>query len=91
MSAPTRTPDRGFEVEMTIARCRWLLTLEARGISTRLLADNSFSAPALHHQLLLAVANAKPRSRLVPWYLTDRIVERIIVAVVADVGETWTT
>jgi len=82
-------PDRAFAAAMIIARCRWLLTLEARGIATRLLADGSFSGQLLCDELLLAIVH-KPRSRLIPWHLSDRVVERIVDAVVADMAESWT-
>ncbi len=82
-------PDRDFELRMLIARCRWLLTLEARGIAARLLADNSFHVQLLRDELLLTVARSNPRSRLIPWHLTDRVVERIIKVVVADLVESW--
>jgi len=81
---------RQFDAAMIVSRCRWLLTLEARGIATRLVADGSFNAQLLQHQLLFAIAHAKPRSRLIPWHLSDRVVERIVAAVVQDVAETWT-
>jgi len=79
-----------FDAAMLVARCRWLLTLEARGIATRLVADGSFNAQLLQHQLLLVIADAKPRSRLIPWHLNDTAVEKVIDAVVRDVEETWT-
>ena len=89
--APHRCPHwQQFDAAMVVARCRWLLTLEARGIATRLVADGSFNAQLLQHQLLFAIAHAKPRSRLIPWHLNDTAVERIIVAVVAEVAEIWT-
>jgi hypothetical protein len=55
-----------------------------------MIADDSFNAQTLRDQLVLAIANARPRSRLIPWHLTDRVVERIVDAVVADVNEKWT-
>jgi hypothetical protein len=81
---------RQFAAAMVVAQCRWLLTLEARGIATKLLIDDSFSAQLLRDQLLIAIAHAKPRSRLVPWHLNDAAVEKVIGAVVHDVAETWT-
>jgi hypothetical protein len=75
---------------MIVARCRWLLTIEARGIATRLLADGSFSAQFLSDELILAIARAKPCSRLIPWRLGDATVKRIVDVVVVDVAETWT-
>ena len=85
--APHRCPHwLQFDAAMVVARCRWLLTLEARGIATRLVADSSFSAQLLSDELLLAIARAKPRSQLIPWHLADRVVERIVAAVVQDVA-----
>ena len=88
-ATPSGQPDRHFEAAMLVARCRWNLTLEARGLTTRMLADGSFSGPALRDQLLLAIAHARPRSRLIPWHLSDGVMERIVNAVVADLAATW--
>ncbi len=89
MSASADHEPTTFDVAMIVARCRWLLTLEGRGIATRLVAEGCFSAQLLSGELLLAIARAKPRSRLIPWHLADRVVDRIVVAVVRDLSETW--
>jgi hypothetical protein len=81
--------DLKFDASMVIARCRWSLALEADALTRRMLADGSFSPLALSDQLALAIAKARPRSRLIPWHLTDPVVERIINAVVADVAAIW--
>lgn len=88
-AGPFGEPDRKFDASMTVARCRWNLTLEAERLTRQMLLEGSFRAPALRDQLLLAIAHARPRSRLIPWHLTDRVVERIVNAVVADLAATW--
>jgi len=86
----THESDGALDAVTVIARCRWNLTLEARGLATRMIADGAFNAQTLRDQVVRAIANARPSSRLIPWHLTDRVVERIVDAVVADVSEKWT-
>jgi hypothetical protein len=79
-----------FDNSMIVARCRGLLTTEARGIATRLIIDETFTPDLLRHRLILAIEASTPRSRLIPWELNDAAVEMIIEAVIADVTKTWT-
>jgi hypothetical protein len=74
---------REFEHRMLLARLRWLLTDEARRIALRLEQDGALTAENLAPMLMLAVTRVRPRSRLVPWHLSNAIVERM-VGVVAN-------
>ena len=74
---------------MVVARCRWNIALEADVLTRAMLADGRFSRLALRDQLSLAIANARPRSRLIPWHLANEVVERILNVVVDGVAGTW--
>jgi hypothetical protein len=81
--------DLDFERQMLVARGRWNVTLEARGLATRMLADGSFGIQALRDQLIVKVAHATPKSRLIPWHLNDAVAETIIEAVAREVAKSW--
>lgn len=84
-------PVARFDNVMIVARCRDLLQQEAQMIALRLRAGEALTAQRLMDELLLAVGRCQPRSRLIPWGLTDRAVEaiarRVVEHVLKETGE----
>jgi hypothetical protein len=71
--------DPDFEARMLLAHLRWLLTDEAHSIVQRLERDGiPLGVENIAPMLMLAVRRARPRSRLVPWHLSNAVVERMI-------------
>jgi hypothetical protein len=68
-----------FDRRMILARLRWNLTQNAHDIAERLRRDGLQINPEnLRTELSFAIANAQPRSAIVPWHLPDAIVEKAI-------------
>ncbi len=77
-----------FNEYMYIARTRWNLEQEALAIAAVLRAlEVEVTSDVLCHRLLLAVASASPRSRLVAWHLSDEIVTKIAQRVARDIAD----
>jgi hypothetical protein len=75
--------DCAFERRMILARLRWNLTNEAgRIIGAR---AEPISRDGRRDELILAVARAVPRSKIVPWHVSDRVVLEVIQRVATDV------
>lgn len=68
---------RGFERDLLLARLRSNLTREAleRAIPALLRDQIPLTVENLNGALLNAVGRARPRSRIVPWFLADSVVE----------------
>jgi|GEM_PF-6321297 len=70
-----------------IARTYWLLTCEARSIVAELQREHAeIAQDIIALRLHLAIAAARPRSRLVSWHLPDDVVAPIIERVAAAVA-----
>jgi len=81
-------PDRVFSYRMVIAHTRWNLLNEARRLASQMRREGVATTPQnLASALILAFGNAKPRSRVVSWFLDDDVVGQLITIVAADVAE----
>jgi hypothetical protein len=81
-------PDRDFERQTLIARLRWNLERPALQIAGELRRDGlSVSAVNIETKLVANIANAKPRSAIVPWHLPDSVVLAITRLVAAKLAE----
>jgi len=74
--------DNDFDRRMILARLRWNLTNEARRIIGA--RAEPISRDGLRDELILAVGRAVPRSKIVPWHVSDRVVLQVIERVAAD-------
>jgi hypothetical protein len=87
VSAPCES-DRDFELQMLIARLRWNLERPALQIAAKLRQDGlSVSAANIEAKLIANIAKTKPRSAIVPWHLSDRVVRAITHLVAANLAE----
>jgi hypothetical protein len=84
--APTATgPDREFERQMVLARFRWNLLQAAHECAEQLRRDGlGITTENLQGKLTLAVANVRPRSALIPWFVENAAAVRMIDVVVSD-------
>jgi hypothetical protein len=75
MSAALGEPDRDLERQMLIARLLWNLERLVLQIAGELRRDSlSVSAVNIETRLIGHIANAKPRSVIVPWHLPESVV-----------------
>ncbi len=81
--------DGDFEQRMLLARLRGLLTTEAKYLVRKMKKEGmSLAVENISSGLMLAVARAQPRSRLVPWHLPDSVVEKMIRVVASSLART---
>jgi hypothetical protein len=75
--------DTEFEQRILMARLRWLLTNEGKSIVRRFESEGALTLTVgdIAPMLMLAVAKSQPRSRLVPWHLSNAVVERMVQVV----------
>lgn len=83
-----RAPDRAFDRQMILARLRWNLCKEAEAVVADL---NRQSIPidvgTIEIMLAKRVSEVRPRSVIVPWHVSEQIVDRMIHVVAVDVAE----
>ncbi len=83
---PTCEHWRKFDELMLIARPRSNLTKLARQAAGELCAQGIQPYPQILHDTMLSrVANARPRSAIIPWHLPDAIVQQVAWLVANDV------
>lgn len=77
--------DRDFDRKMLLARLRWNLLCRCPIAANQLRREGIDVRPdGLSDQLLFRVANARPRSAIVPWHVPDDAVLAMIPLVVRE-------
>ncbi len=77
---------QGAEHAAAILRTRRLLLTEGRAVASRLYArEGRLTTDTLQAELISVMNEATPRSRLVPWSVTDAETTVIIADVVSDI------
>jgi len=74
-----RLSDADFDRRMILARLRWNLLQEAHRVAQKLRRGGAAVTPEnIRDELVFAAGRAQPRSMIVPWNLTDVVVEKTI-------------
>jgi hypothetical protein len=74
-----RLSDSDFDRRMILARLRWNLLQEAHRVAEKLRCGGApVTRVTIRDELVFAVVRAQPRSMIVPWNLTDAVVEKMI-------------